>query len=69
LPGFTMACEADYRGRKGLQDRDYPQGQYLQRAYLAAAAIRARDLDLEGVSGPQVGEKLRQARIKKIANL
>ena len=69
LPGFTLACEADYRGRKGLQERDYLQGEYLQRAYRAVADIRARDLDLEGVSGPQVGEKLRQARIQAIANL
>jgi len=69
LPEFILACEADYRGRKGLQERDYPQGEYLQRACRAVADIRARDLDLEGVSGPEIGEKLRQARIKKIANL
>ena len=69
LPGFTQACEADYRGRKNLQKRDYPQGEYLQRAYRAVADIRARDLDIEGISGPQVGEKLRQARIQAIAEL
>jgi len=69
LPGFTLACEADYLGRKGLQDRPYPQAELLQNAYRVAADIRARDLDLEGVSGPQVGEKLRQARIEAIKNL
>lgn len=69
LPQFTLACEADYRGRKGLQERDYPQGEYLQRAYRAVADIRARDLDLDGISGVQVGEKLRQARIQVIRDL
>ena len=69
LPDFVTACEADYRGRKGLQDRPYPQGEYLQRIYRAAAKIRARDLDLEGISGPEVGERLRQARIEAITNL
>jgi len=69
LPDFVMACEADYRGRKGLQDRPYPQGEYLQDVYRAAANIRARDLDLEGISGPEVGERLRQARIDAIAGL
>lgn len=69
LPGFVIGCEADYRGRKGLQDRSYPQGDYLQRAFQAAACIRARDLDLEGVSGPEVGEYLRKERIKAIAEL
>ncbi|MGA9574265.1 MAG: multifunctional CCA addition/repair protein [Lysobacterales bacterium] len=69
LPDFVIACESDYRGRKGLRDRPYPQGEYLQQAYRVAAGIRARDLDLEGLSGPQVGESLRQARIEAITGL
>jgi tRNA nucleotidyltransferase (CCA-adding enzyme) len=69
LPDFVAACEADYRGRKGLQDRPYPQGEYLQKVYRAAADIRARDLDLEGISGRAVGERLRQARVDAIAGL
>jgi tRNA nucleotidyltransferase (CCA-adding enzyme) len=69
LPDFVTACEADYRGRKGLQHRPYPQGEYLQEVYRVAAGIRARDLDLEGISGPQVGERLREARLAAIANM
>jgi len=69
LSNFVTACEADYRGRKGLQDRPYPQGEYLQKVYRAVADIRARDLDLENISGPQVGERLRQARIEAISEL
>ena len=69
LPDFVKACEADYRGRKGLENRPYPQGEYLQEAYRVAAAIRARDLDLDGISGPQVGERLRQARVEAIGAL
>ena len=69
LPGFVMACEADYRGRKGFEDRPYPQGEYLLKIYHEAAKIRARDLDLQGISGPQVGERLREARIEAITNL
>jgi len=69
LPDFVTACEADYRGRKGLQHRPYPQGEYLQEVHRVAAGIRARDLDLEGISGPQVGERLREARLAAIANM
>ena len=69
LPRFIAACEADYRGRKGLQDRPYPQGDYLQRAYRATSGIRARDLDLEGIDGPEVGARLREARIEAISRL
>jgi len=69
LPDFVLACEADYRGRKGLEDRPYPQGERLRRAYEATAAILARDLDLHGLSGPEVGQLLREARIQAIADL
>jgi tRNA nucleotidyltransferase (CCA-adding enzyme) len=69
LPDFTTACEADYRGRQGLEERAYPQGEYLQRAHRAVVDIRARDINLEGISGPEVGERLRQARIEVIAEL
>ncbi|MCP4046057.1 MAG: multifunctional CCA tRNA nucleotidyl transferase/2'3'-cyclic phosphodiesterase/2'nucleotidase/phosphatase, partial [Gammaproteobacteria bacterium] len=69
LAGFIAACEADYRGRKGLEDRSYPQGDYLQRAYKEAAGIRARDLDLEGLSGPQIGKRLSHVRTEAIAKL
>ena len=69
LADFIAACEADYRGRKGLQDRAYPQGEYLQQVYQVAAGIRTRDLDLKGASGPEVGERLRQARLEAITRL
>ena len=69
LPGFVLACEADFRGRKGLQDREYPQGKYLQRAYEAASEVLARDLDLTGLSGPEIGQRLRDARVEAIAKV
>lgn len=64
---FLRACEADYRGRKGLEERTYPQARRLVQALRAAQSIQARDLDTEGLEGPQVGEKLREERIRAIA--
>ncbi|MCW8925260.1 MAG: multifunctional CCA addition/repair protein [Xanthomonadales bacterium] len=69
LPGFIAACEADYRGRGGRQDSAYPQGEFLQRAYQASATVLARDLGLEGLSGPEVGKRLHEARTEAIAGL
>jgi tRNA nucleotidyltransferase (CCA-adding enzyme) len=69
LPDFSLACEADYRGRKGLEDRPYPQGERLAAAVGAANAVRARDLALEGEEGAQIGERLREARIAALAGL
>jgi tRNA nucleotidyltransferase (CCA-adding enzyme) len=64
---FIRACEADFRGRKGLEDRPYPQGERLQAALKAVLAIRARDIGTKDLDGVQIGEKLRKARIKAIA--
>ncbi|MGH8561758.1 MAG: multifunctional CCA addition/repair protein, partial [Nevskiales bacterium] len=41
---FLQACEADARGRLGLEDRDYPQPDYLRGALAAADAVQARDI-------------------------
>ena len=64
---FLHACEADFRGRKGLEDRPYPQADRLRAALDAAQKVQARDLDMSGLEGKQVGEKLRRARIEAIA--
>ena len=62
----AVACEADKRGRAGLEDVEYPAGPLLRRAHAAAMEVRARDLP-EGLQGPELGEALRKARIAAIA--
>ena len=66
---FVLACQADFQGRKGLEDRPYPQGGRLQAALQAALAIRARDIETQGLDGIEIGERLRNARIKAIAGI
>ena len=67
---FVQACEADYRGRKGLQDREYPQGPFLSMVLATVLNVRLADLPPdETVIGPELGEKLRAARIEAIADL
>src|SRR5690606_13158938 len=41
---LATVCEADKRGRAGLQDQPYPQGDALRAAHAAACAVRATDL-------------------------
>jgi len=67
LPDFLAACEADYRGRLGREDRPYPQADRLRTALEAALAVQARDLDTEGLEGLEIGARLREARIAAIA--
>lgn len=63
---LAIVCEADKRGRHGLQDQAYRQGAELQRLHAAALAVNARDIVREGMDGVQVGQALRKARIRAI---
>lgn len=64
---FLLACEADAKGRTGLEDQPYPQAQLLRRAREAAAAVTAADLKDSGLEGEALGQALREARQQAIA--
>lgn len=64
---LALVCEADKRGRAGLQDEAYPQGPELLRLLEAARAIRAADVARDGLQGPALGEAMAKARIAAIA--
>jgi tRNA nucleotidyltransferase (CCA-adding enzyme) len=61
-----QACEADARGRLGLEDRDYPQAQRLTLALQAALSVLTADIAAQaardGLQGPQIGERIELAR-------
>ncbi|TDK23002.1 multifunctional CCA addition/repair protein [Luteimonas aestuarii] len=63
---LATVCEADKRGRLGSEEAAYPQSDALRRAHAAALAVNARDIATKGLSGTQVGEALRKARIAAI---
>ena len=62
---FLLACEADARGRLGLEERPYPQAGILREALAAARSVSTEDAGGR-VSGPALGMRLRQLRIKAI---
>jgi tRNA nucleotidyltransferase (CCA-adding enzyme) len=64
-----LACEADARGRTGLEDRPYPQRAYLQAARDAAAAIKPSPEDIAAHSGVKIAEHLHRRRAIVIAEL
>lgn len=63
---LALVCEADKRGRLGSEESDYPQAGELLRTHTAALAINARSIATEGLSGTEIGEALRKARIAAI---
>jgi len=66
---FLRACEADARGRAGLQGQPYPQAEYLRRARSAAAAAALSESERAGLSGAAIGERLRAKRLEAIGAL
>ena len=63
---FIAACEMGARGRKGLEQRSYPQADYLRGAAKAARAVAVQPLLEQGFKGPELGEALKRERLKAL---
>lgn len=69
LQPFLQACEADARGRLGFEQRDYPQKEYLQQCFTAVKNISIKDIDSTHLTGPEIGQALKQKRIQTLKQL
>jgi tRNA nucleotidyltransferase (CCA-adding enzyme) len=68
VEGFVLACEADFRGRTGYEERPYPQADIFRRAYAAARAVDTTAL-ATGRNGPEIAAAIHAARIEAIRAL
>jgi tRNA nucleotidyltransferase (CCA-adding enzyme) len=66
---FLLACEADARGRKGLENRVYPQREFFTAARAAVAAVVLTSTERAGRTGEEIGQELRNRRRKAIEDL
>ena len=64
---FLLACEADARGRTGLEDRDYPQRPLLERCHAVAAGIGGAEFAAQGLKGKAIAQAVSAARTKAIS--
>lgn len=64
---FILACEADARGRKGFEDRDYPQADFVRRAHAAARTVALTEEARAGLNGEQIAAQYREARVRALA--
>ncbi len=62
---FLLACEADARGRTGLEDRNYAQTDLLRGALAAAFAVDAASI-ARGYEGKAIGEAIRRERLAAV---
>jgi tRNA nucleotidyltransferase (CCA-adding enzyme) len=67
---MLLACECDARGRGGKEDEPYPQADRLGKALALARSVDSAEVAARaaerGLSGPQIGEAVRRARIEAI---
>lgn len=68
LSDFLLACEADAKGRTGLENQPYPQATYLQKLAEAAKTINAAQVP-DKFTGEQIGVELRRLRIEAVRAL
>jgi tRNA nucleotidyltransferase (CCA-adding enzyme) len=65
---FLLACEADFRGRTGFQERAYPQAALFRDAWQAAQAVDTAAL-AASTTPELAAERVRQARIAAVKAL
>lgn len=64
---FLLACEADARGRTGLEDRAYEQAAYLRGALAAVQTIAPTTEEIAALEGSAIAARLRERRLEAIA--
>ena len=58
---FLLACEADAKGRTGLENRRYPQADFLRGAFAAASAVDSGAIAKQH-AGPKIPAAIKKAR-------
>jgi len=63
---FVIACEADFRGRHGSEEKPYPQAGLFRNVFAAARAVDTAAIAAGGGQGPDIGARIREARIAAV---
>lgn len=66
---LLLACEADARGRTGLEAEPYPQSGYLRAALATASAVQLKEEERRGLAGPAIGAELHRRRLAALEAL
>ena len=65
---FISASEMDSRGRLGLEERLYPQAEYLRQAAATMRAVSVKPLLEQGLQGAELGQALNIERLNALQN-
>ncbi|WP_415033023.1 multifunctional CCA addition/repair protein [Azonexus sp.] len=63
---LLAACQCDFNGRLGWEDRPYPQRAYLQTLLQAVRSVNAGEIAVASTSCASIPERIRRARIAAV---
>lgn len=66
---LLLTSMADSRGRKGFEDRPYPQKDYLEKILIAATDIDTSRFSNCDIPGNQIAEEIRKMRLSAISSM
>lgn len=66
---FLIACKADFRGRTGSEQADYPQKVYFERCYQAAKTVTAQAFVAQGLKGKDIKKAINEKRTEVISEV
>ena len=64
---LLLACEADIKGRTGLEQTPYPQAAYIRHCFALAQAIEIKPIIEAGFKGAEIKTELQKRRVALIA--
>lgn len=66
---FLLACEADFKGRGDIENKDFYQGDFFRRLLAAVNEISVNAVLQSGLTGPKVGQAIHRLRVEKVKQL
>jgi tRNA nucleotidyltransferase (CCA-adding enzyme) len=69
LEQFLAACEADFRGRPGYEERPFPQARIFRDALKAALSVDVQPLVARGLAGEAIAQELHRLRVGAISQV
>lgn len=69
LRDFLLACEADAKGRLGLENEAYPQADYILAAQKAARKIDNSAITNKNLAGKEIGLAIHRLRTQEISKI
>jgi tRNA nucleotidyltransferase (CCA-adding enzyme) len=66
---LLLACQCDAQGRTGLEEKPYPQREYLGEAQDAALAAQLTAQEMAGLNGPAIANAIRARRLEALVPL